>query len=246
MRAAHLNAVRAGLKDHIARLDWSRQRIERYQNWRPRSLLAFARERSAFHARRLGGLDPSRASVADLASLPMMTKRDAQEQWDAIVTGPDLDRERAERTLAEQQWFSYTPGGEQIFSSGGSGGVRGVDVWDWRFFVSAACLAWRTQAREELRAEKVSRRARLAVLEAGVPPHASTPLFDVPSAPGMETLVIAADIVVVGDPDRAALISALVAALRRYGLPEPAIRIQATESLRRHQASGKLRRFMPL
>ena len=34
--------------------------------------------------------------------------------------------------------------------------------------------------------------ARLAVLEAGIPPHASTPLFDVPTAAGMETVVIAA------------------------------------------------------
>jgi phenylacetate-coenzyme A ligase PaaK-like adenylate-forming protein len=105
---------------------------------------------------------------------------------------PDLDRDRAERILAEQQWFSYTAGNQQIFSSGGSSGVRGVYVWDWQFFVSAACLAWRTQAREELRGAKVSRPARLAVLEAGVPPHASTPLFDVPTAPGMETAVIAA------------------------------------------------------
>jgi phenylacetate-CoA ligase len=192
MRAAHLNAVRARLEDHVARLDWSRERIERYQNWRLRSLLACARERSPFHARRLQGLDPSRASVADLASLPMMTKQDAQEQWDAIVTVPDLDRGRAERILVDQQWFSYTAGDQQIFSSGGSSGVRGVYVWDWQFFVSVACLAWRTQAREELRGAKVSRPARLAVLEAGVPPHASTPLFDVPTAPGMETVVIAA------------------------------------------------------
>lgn len=192
MRAAHLNAVYADLEDHVTRLDWSRHRIERYQNWRLRSLLAVARERSPFHARRLRGLDPSRASVGDLASLPIMTKRDAQANWDAIVTVPDLDRDRAERILAEQQWFSYTAGNQQIFSSGGSSGVRGVYVWDWQFFVSAACLAWRTQAREELRGAKVSRPARLAVLEAGVPPHASTPLFDVPTAPGMETVVIAA------------------------------------------------------
>jgi phenylacetate-CoA ligase len=192
IRAAHLNAVRAALEDHIARLDWSRQRIERYQEWRLRSLLAFARERSPFHAQRLRGIDPSRASVADLASLPMMTKRDAQEHWDTIVTAPGLDRDRAERILAEQQWFSYIEGNQQIFSSGGSSGVRGVYVWDWQFFVSAACLAWRTQAREELRGEDLSRHARLAVLEAGVPPHASTPLFDVPTAEQMETVVIAA------------------------------------------------------
>jgi phenylacetate-coenzyme A ligase PaaK-like adenylate-forming protein len=128
MRAAHLNAVQAALEDHIARLDWSREQIERYQNQRLRALLAYACERSPFHARRLRGLDPSSASVADLARLPMMTKRYAHDEWDAIVTARDLDRGRAERILAEQQRFSYTPGGQQIFSSGGSSGVRGAYV----------------------------------------------------------------------------------------------------------------------
>ena len=151
MRAAHLAAVRASLEDHVTRLDWSREQIERYQNHRLRALLAYARERSPFHARRLRDLDPSSASVANLASLPMMTKRDAQERWDAIVTAPGLDRDRAERILAEQQWFSYTAADQQIFSSGGSSGVRGIYVWDWQFFVSVACLAWRMQAREERR-----------------------------------------------------------------------------------------------
>lgn len=191
LRAAHLHAVQAALEDHVARLDWSRQQIERYQNRRLRALLAYARERSPFHARRLGGLDPSSASVADLAALPVMTKQDAQDEWDAIVTDRRLDRNRAERVLAEQQWFSYTVADEQIFSSGGSSGVRGVYVWDWQFFVSVACLAWRVQARAERGAPSVGP-ARLAVLEAGLPPHASTPLFDVPTAPGMQTVVIAA------------------------------------------------------
>lgn len=55
-----------------------------------------------------------------------------------------------------------------------------------------------------------------------------------------------ADIVVVGAPDTERLTAALVAALRRYGLARPVIRIRLTDSLNRHQASGKLRRFIPL
>jgi phenylacetate-CoA ligase len=39
---------------------------------------------------------------------------------------------------------------------------------------------------------------------------------------------------------------ALTSALRRYGLSEPTIQIRVTDSLQRHQASGKLRRFIPL
>jgi phenylacetate-CoA ligase len=194
VRAAHLHAVRAALEDHVARLDWSREQIDRHRTERLRGLLAYARERSPFHAGRMGDLDPSSATAADLARLPPMTKREAQDEWDRIVTAPGLDRAHAERILAEEPWFTYTPTGDQVFSSGGSSGVRGVYVWDWDLFVTLACLAWRTQVREDRRspapADAVPR--RLAVLAAGEPPHASTPLFDVATVSGGETAVIPA------------------------------------------------------
>jgi phenylacetate-coenzyme A ligase PaaK-like adenylate-forming protein len=180
------------MHDHTARLGWPREQIESYRDQRLRTLLGYARERSPFHAGRLRGIDTSRASVADLAALPMMTKQDAQDEWDAIVTDRDLSRSYAEDVLAKQHWFSYTASDYQIFSSGGSSGVRGVYVWDWQFFVTIACLAWRMQAWAEQRALPTASPTRLAVLEAGVPPHASTPLFDVPTAEGMETVVIPA------------------------------------------------------
>jgi len=143
LRAAHLDAVRASLEDHAARLDWPHQRIENYRTAKLRSLLGFARERSPFHAARMADIDPTTATVEDLARLPPMVKQEAQENWDAIITIPDVDRAGAERVLAQQRWFSYTPGELQVFSSGGSSGVRGVYVWDWEQFVTLACLAWR-------------------------------------------------------------------------------------------------------
>jgi phenylacetate-CoA ligase len=193
LRAAHLSMVEAALEDHVARLDWPQERIERYRGNRLRALLAYARERSPFYAARLGDLDPSTATAADLARLPVLTKPEVQDHWDRIVTVPGLDRETVERTLAEQTWYSYTPAGQQFFSSGGSSGIRGVYVWDWELFVTLACLAWRTQLRDErLKQPPLRGRPRLAVLEAGKPPHAGTPLFDIPIVPGMETAVIPA------------------------------------------------------
>ena len=178
LRAAHLTAVRASLEDHVARLDWPHQRIERYQTedsarcWRtPRAL--------ALHAARMANIDPATATIDDLTRLPPMLKQEAQNDWDAIITAPDITHARAEQVLAQQPWFSYTPAGYQIFSSGGSSGVRGVYVWDWEQFVTLACLAWRWQARAERAAGSDLRAARLGVLEAGEPPHASTPLFDI-------------------------------------------------------------------
>jgi phenylacetate-coenzyme A ligase PaaK-like adenylate-forming protein len=58
--------------------------------------------------------------------------------------------------------------------------------------VTRACLAWRWQVRAERASGSGLRPARLAVLEAGGPPHASTPLFDVGAGPLMETVVIPA------------------------------------------------------
>jgi phenylacetate-CoA ligase len=190
IRAAHLSAVRAALADHVSRLDWSADRIRAYRDARLRSVLTYARERSPFYAERLAGLDVARMTADDLTALPMLTKADAQGRWDAIVTTPDLNRQGAERLLAEQTDFTYTRGDHQVFSSGGSSGVRGVYVWDWDFFVTTACRAWRTQARAERLTPTAQ--ARLAVLTAGVQPHASTPLFDIPTAPGMDTRVIEA------------------------------------------------------
>ncbi|GAA2760743.1 phenylacetate--CoA ligase family protein [Actinopolymorpha rutila] len=194
LRAAHLNAVRASLADHVTRLAWPRERIDSYRTERLRSLLGIARERSAFHAARIGDVDPATATVDDLARLPVMVKQEVADEWDRIITVPGIDRAGAERVLAEQQWFSYTPSGLQVFSSGGSSGVRGVYVWDWEQFVTLACLAWRWQTRAEATssAGEGDRQARLAVLEAGEPPHASTPLFDVATLPWMRTFVIPA------------------------------------------------------
>ena len=192
LRAAHLSAVHASVEDHVTRLDWPHQRIEDYQTAKLRSLLGFARERSPFHAARMADIDPATATIEDLARLPPMAKQEAQEDWDAIITIPDIDRAGAERVLAQQRWFSYTPAGLQVFSSGGSSGVRGVYVWDWEQFVTLACLAWRWQVRADRASGSGLGRTRLAVLEAGEPPHASTPLFDVATGPLMDTVVIPA------------------------------------------------------
>ena len=79
------------------------------------------------HGERLrGGLDLESVTVGDLASIPMLTKAEAQGHWDEIVTTPDLKRGVVERVLTEQTWFSYTRHDQQVFSSGGSSGVRGL------------------------------------------------------------------------------------------------------------------------
>ncbi len=196
LRVAHVHAVRAALEDHVTRVDWPADRIERYRTERLRALLSYARSHSPFHAARMKGFDPASATVADLARLPPMVKQEAQDEWDAIVTEPGLDRAEAERIVGEQTWFSYTSSGCQVFSSGGSSGVRGA-VRVVLGAVRDASRVWRggcrcaTERQARDGGEPRKTRCGLAVLEAGEPPHAEYPFVRCGDRPPvMETVVI--------------------------------------------------------
>lgn len=109
LRHAHVESVQAGLADHIGRLAWPRERIENYRDRRLRALLVYAAQRSPFHARRLADLNLSGVSVADLGALPSMTKAQAQENWDSIVTIPGLHRDDVETILLRSNGIRTLP-----------------------------------------------------------------------------------------------------------------------------------------
>jgi hypothetical protein len=54
------------------------------------------------------------------------------------------------------------------------------------------------------------------------------------------------DVLVVARADVQSLAPALVSAMQRHGVAHPSIRIRSVETLGRNQASGKLKRFVPL
>ena len=55
-----------------------------------------------------------------------------------------------------------------------------------------------------------------------------------------------AEVLVVGDPDTEALVSASVSALSRHGLAGAEVTVRAVDRLQRHESTGKLKRFIPL
>jgi phenylacetate-CoA ligase len=117
--------------DHVARLAWSRARIAAHQREALRTLLAYAGERSPFHARRLRSVDPARFELADLAALPVMTKAELMEEFDDVLTDRRLGRALAEEALARTKSEPQPLFGEYVcMSSGGSSGRRGVFVQD--------------------------------------------------------------------------------------------------------------------
>ena len=111
--------------EHIARLDWSAAQIAARQLEGLRALLAVARERSPFHARRLRGIDPDRFQLEELPRLPVMTKAELMDDFDDALTDRRVTRALCERALA-----ATTDEPQPLFdayfclSSGGSSGRR--------------------------------------------------------------------------------------------------------------------------
>jgi len=149
-------------------------------------------KRSPFHARRLQDIDPAGTTVADLGAVPIMTKAQAQDCWDDIVTDRNLSRQRTEHVSGRTGMVFVHAGRLSGVQFGrlqrGSGRVRlGLAVLCVRR-MSGMANAGASGAERGITGPD----AALPCSKRGVPPHASTPLFDVPTAAGMETVVIAA------------------------------------------------------
>ena len=111
------------------RLGWDAERLSAHQRDRLRQLLATAIERSPFHARRLGGIDPRTFELADLPRLPVMTKTEMMEAFDEVVTDRRLGRRMVEEHLAASTETPSLLLDEYVcLASGGSSGLRGVFV----------------------------------------------------------------------------------------------------------------------
>jgi len=146
LRARIQADIFAVLPAHFSRLGWSADRLHSWQRDRLRALLACALERSAFHARRLAGIDLERFELADLRCLPVMTKSELMAGFDEVSTDPRLNREAAESALtATGSEPRPLPGGNLCMATGGSSGHRGIFCYDPAGVTEFASLIFRTR-----------------------------------------------------------------------------------------------------
>jgi phenylacetate-coenzyme A ligase PaaK-like adenylate-forming protein len=160
LRTRVSEAIGGQMPEHIGRLGWDAGRLAAHQRDRLRALLARAIAGSPFHAGRLRGVDPDRFELADLTRLPLMTKADMMENFDAATTDRRLTRDLVEQHLARCVADPSLLLGEYVvLVSGGSSGQRGLFV----------------QAADEYAefAASVTRRAMAAAVAAagGLPPE---------------------------------------------------------------------------
>ncbi len=101
------------------------------QTRRLRQVLRAASDRSPFHRSRLAGVDLDSVTIADLGSLPVMTKAEMMASFDEAVTDPRLTLSVVNRHLES---VADTPAllfdEYVVLASGGSSGVRGVFACD--------------------------------------------------------------------------------------------------------------------
>jgi phenylacetate-CoA ligase len=136
----------AALPAHFRRLGLGPDQLRDWQRDRLRRLLAAAISRSAFHARRLAGIDPARFELADLPSLPVMTKAQMMDHFDELISDRALTREAAERALAATRDEPRPlPGGYLCMATGGSSGQRGIFACDPASVAEFTGLLFRTR-----------------------------------------------------------------------------------------------------
>jgi phenylacetate-CoA ligase len=157
LRIRVTGAVGRQMPGHLERLGWPAGRLAAWQRDRLRTLLARAIECSPFHAARLRGIDPSRFELADLPRLPVMTKAEMMESFDAVATDRRLTWEAVERHLARSVTEpSLLFGGYVGLVSGGNSGLRGLFVQTVDEYAEFAAT--------------VTRRAMAAAMASGGPP----------------------------------------------------------------------------
>ncbi len=132
-QARHRARYRELAAEYAGRPDWSAARLRAERQQALRDLIAVAKARSPWHARRLAGIDPREITEDTLAELPVMTKSDLMENFDEIVTDRRLTRRLCESHLdglAGDRDVRLL-GEYHVVASGGSSGLRGMFVYGW-------------------------------------------------------------------------------------------------------------------
>ena len=175
LRTRVTGAIGGQMPGQIERLGWPAGRLAAWQRDRLRTLLARAIEHSPFHAARLRGIDPSRFDLADLPRLPVMTKAELMENFDAVATDRRLTRDAVERHLAGSVDEPSLLFGDYVcLVSGGSSGLRALFVQTIDEYAEfAATVTRRTMAAALASGGPPPNGLLIGMVGAGTPVHSS-------------------------------------------------------------------------
>jgi phenylacetate-coenzyme A ligase PaaK-like adenylate-forming protein len=162
------------MPEHVERLRWGAERLAAHQCDKMRTLLRHALEHSAFHARRLGRIDPDRFELSALTSLPTMNKAGMMEAFDDVVTDRRLSLRLVEDHLARSTSEPRLLLDEYVcLTSGGSSGERGVFVQRLTEFAEFGASIMRRATAKQMAAGGPSEGTVIAAVMSASPIHSS-------------------------------------------------------------------------
>jgi phenylacetate-coenzyme A ligase PaaK-like adenylate-forming protein len=162
------------MPEHVERLRWGADRLGAHQRERMRTLLHHALEHSPFHARRLAGLDADHFELADLVSLPTMSKLEMMEAFDEVVTDRRLSRRLVEDHVAGSINEPRLLLDDYVcLTSGGSSGLRGLFVQRLEEFAEFGASIMRPATARRTAAPAAPGETVIAAIMALSPVHAS-------------------------------------------------------------------------
>src|SRR6516162_7066133 len=120
----------------VRRLPWDAGRLAAERERRLRELLVYAADRSPFWRERLAGRDLANFTVADLPSLPILTKAEMMDEFDRLVTVPGLTRARVQQHLDQLSGDGYLDDEYRAIITSGYVENPSLHVYGWDAFVT--------------------------------------------------------------------------------------------------------------
>jgi phenylacetate-coenzyme A ligase PaaK-like adenylate-forming protein len=179
LRRRHMRDIVSHIPSHLRRLDWSAQQLQNERDRRLQILVRHAKAHSPWHSGRLSDIDPNSMSEASIERLPVMTKNDVMNNFDGIVTDPQLTLDVVEKYLehdvsmneAETRHQKTITGAREALSqvdysdgfifnrfrvklTSGSSGRRGIFVSDWDAWITWYLSICRRGLRHDLRSRR--------------------------------------------------------------------------------------------
>lgn len=186
-RQRHVEYAMARLPEHLERLRWPAERLRSERTAQLRELLAIAKARAPWHARRLARIDPARIDEDRIGDLPTMTKNDLMQNFDEIVTDRRVTVARVNEHIAGLTSDAYLLDELHAVASGGSSGVRGVFVWGWNAWANLYLAFARRQIATRLHDAELAGRTPVAMMvAAGKASHMTNAVSQTFASPAAE------------------------------------------------------------
>jgi phenylacetate-coenzyme A ligase PaaK-like adenylate-forming protein len=156
-------------------LSWPKEKIKMLRQQRLRELLKHAKTHSIWYRDKLAHINVDRFTEENIPELPVMDKTALMDNWDKVVTRPELNI-----LLAEQHLERIRENSENLFllnryhviASGGSSGRRGVFVYDWNEWITYYLMTRRFHY-QYVKPPYGKRSEKLAIIGAQKATHAS-------------------------------------------------------------------------